>query len=29
MITGEEKKANILEDGKNINVEEIVSIINH
>ena len=28
MITGEEKKANILEDGKNINVEEIVSIIN-
>ena len=28
MITGEEKKANILENGKNINVEEIVSIIN-
>lgn len=28
MITGEEKKANILEDGKNINVEKIVSIIN-
>ncbi len=28
MITGEEKKANILEEGKNINVEEIVSIIN-
>lgn len=28
MITGEEKKANILEDGKNINIEEIVSIIN-
>lgn len=28
MITGEEKKANILEDGENINVEEIVSIIN-
>ena len=28
MITGKEKKANILEDGKNINVEEIVSIIN-
>lgn len=28
MITGEERKANILEDGKNINVEEIVSIIN-
>ena len=28
MITGEEKKANILENGKNINVEKIVSIIN-
>ena len=28
MITGEEKKANILENGENINVEEIVSIIN-
>lgn len=28
MITGEEKKANILADGENINVEEIVSIIN-
>lgn len=28
MITGEEKKANILTDGENINVEEIVSIIN-
>lgn len=28
MITGEEKKANILENSKNINVEEIVSIIN-
>lgn len=28
MITGEEKKANILADDENINVEEIVSIIN-